>query len=171
MIDVGVRQQNGVELGGVERKRFVVQRLQGFWPLKQAAIDQNISRLGFQPHARAGHAPRCAMKAQLYAHWRPQSGLVRRAQPSANKRRPPLIPVNAGAYYRNKLNRPQAPKSYTQMGFQPSGCAFASYYAPTYRASPPLNRHTSGGGATNWGSARVSPAVCQLRKNHRDTRS
>ena len=43
MVDMGVGQQHGVDVGRAKRKRPVVELLQGFRSLKQPAIDQEAS--------------------------------------------------------------------------------------------------------------------------------
>jgi hypothetical protein len=55
---MGVSENDGVNSGGVERKRPIVQLALGLRPLEEPAIDQDSPTGGFDLVAGAGHAAR-----------------------------------------------------------------------------------------------------------------
>ena len=68
VIDMGVRQQHGIDVGGAERKGPVVQFLQRFLSLKQAAIDQKTSGAGFKEVAGARDGARGPAEPDGHTH-------------------------------------------------------------------------------------------------------
>ncbi len=75
VVDMGMGQEHGVDVGGAKRKRPVVQLLQGFRSLKQAAIDQEASGAGLEQIAGARHGAGRAEEPDRDAH-RDVSGKV-----------------------------------------------------------------------------------------------
>ena len=78
VVDMGMGQQHGVDVGGAKRKGAVVQFLQGLLSLKQAAVDQEASGSGFEEIAGARHGAGRAAKSDRHAH-RDVSGTVANA--------------------------------------------------------------------------------------------
>ena len=68
MVDMRMRQQHGIDVGGPEREGSVVQFLQGLLTLEQAAVDQKAAGLRFKEVARAGHRARGAAKPNGHTH-------------------------------------------------------------------------------------------------------
>ncbi len=65
---MGVGQQHGIDVGRAEWKGPVVQFLQRFLSLKQAAIDQETSGAGFKKVAGARDGARGAAEPDGYTH-------------------------------------------------------------------------------------------------------
>ena len=68
MIDMGMGQQHGVDIGGAKRKGAVVQFFQGLLSLKQPAIDQKTASACLKEIAGARNGARCAAKPDGDAH-------------------------------------------------------------------------------------------------------
>ena len=68
MIDMGMGQQHGVDIGGTKRKGAVVQFLQRLLSLKQTAIDQETPSAHLKEVAGARDGARCAAKPDGDAH-------------------------------------------------------------------------------------------------------
>ncbi len=71
VVDMRVRQQHGIDVGGDERKLAVVQLLQRFRPLEQSAVDQQTSGRGLEQVTRAGHGAGRPAKAKGDTHAAP----------------------------------------------------------------------------------------------------
>ena len=67
VIDMGMRQQHGIDIGGPKWKGAVIQLLQRLWTLKQAAVDEK-RRPRFEQVAGAGHGAGRAAKSNGDAH-------------------------------------------------------------------------------------------------------
>ena len=68
VIDMGMSENDGVDSGGVERKRPIVQLALRLRPLKEPAIDQDSRAGGFDLVAGAGHAARRPVELQQGLH-------------------------------------------------------------------------------------------------------
>ena len=68
VVDMGMGQKHGVDIGGTKRKGAVVQLLQGLLSLKQAAIDQEAPGSGLEEIAGARHGAGRAAKPDGDAH-------------------------------------------------------------------------------------------------------
>jgi hypothetical protein len=68
MVDVGVGQEYGINLGRTEWKSAIVKRLQRLRPLKQSAVHQQAPGLGLKKNAGAGHGSRSSAESKGHAH-------------------------------------------------------------------------------------------------------
>src|ERR1035437_3941948 len=68
VVDVSMRQQHNIDVGGPERKGAIIEFLQGLLALEQAAVDQETSGLRLDQIAGPCHGARRAAKSNGYAH-------------------------------------------------------------------------------------------------------
>src|SRR5665213_552107 len=114
VVDMGVRQQHGIDIGRPKRKGGVVERLQGFRPLEQAAVDQQAPGLGLKQIAGAGHGPRGAAKFDRHAHDaspREPATMNSRRRASASSASSSMALVGCGTLWVERIDRRPASKN------------------------------------------------------------
>ena len=67
MVDVGVGQNHGFDVGGPERKGAIVKLLLGLGALKHPAVHQDLRAVSFQQKTGPGHCSAGSMKSKTHA--------------------------------------------------------------------------------------------------------